>query len=52
VYFETQDSYRAALGRERYLKGLVRVKKVALIQRDNPKWLDLSVNFDDLLMAR
>ncbi|HEY8130602.1 MAG TPA: GIY-YIG nuclease family protein [Thermoanaerobaculia bacterium] len=52
VYFETLDSYVAALARERYLKGLVRVKKVALIQRDNPKWLDLSVNFDDLLMAR
>ena len=52
VYFETLDSYRAALARERYLKGLVRAKKVALIQRDNPNWLDLSANFDDLLMAR
>jgi putative endonuclease len=52
VHFETVDSYAAALARERYLKGLVRVKKVALIQRDNPKWLDLSANFDDLLRLR
>jgi len=52
VYFETIDSYAAALARERYLKGLLRVKKVALIQRENPKWLDLSADFDDLLMAR
>ena len=52
VYFETVESYAAALRRERYLKGLLRVKGVALIQNDNPKWRDLSVRFDDLLMAR
>src|SRR5690242_9508499 len=52
VYFEVLPSYRAALKREQYLKGLLRRRKVELIQRDNPKWLDLSVKFDDLLMAR
>jgi putative endonuclease len=52
VYFEPADSFKLAKARERYLKGLNRAKKVALIQRDNPNWLDLSVQFDDLLMPR
>lgn len=52
VYFEAADSFKLAKARERYLKGLNRAKKVALIQRDNPNWLDLSRQFDDLLMAR
>ena len=52
VYFEILPSYDAALAREKYLKGLLRAKKVALIQRENPKWLDLSAKFDDLLMIR
>jgi putative endonuclease len=51
VYFESLNSYRAAIARERYLKGLLRKRKIELIQRDNPKWLDLSAKFDDLLMA-
>jgi putative endonuclease len=52
VYFEVLDSYRSALRREKYLKGLLRRRKIAMIQRDNPNWLDLSARFDDLLMAR
>ena len=52
VYFETLDSYRAAIARERYLKGLLRKRKVELIQHKNPKWIDLSAKFDDLLMGR
>ena len=52
VYFETLASYRSAIARERNLKGLLRARKVELIQRENPNWVDLSVKFDDLLMAR
>ena len=52
VYFEVIESYAGALRRERYVKGLLRSKKIAMIQADNPKWRDLSVHFDDLLMAR
>jgi|SRR6266849_1068447 len=52
VYFEVVRPYAAALSRERYVKGLLRSKKIAMIQADNPKWRDLSVHFDDLLMAR
>jgi putative endonuclease len=44
------DRYRAALKRERYLKGLLRSRKVELIQQKNPKWIDLSTPFDDLMM--
>src|ERR1700737_2735878 len=52
VDFEVVRTYAAAIARERYLKGLLRSKKIAMIQVDNPKWRDLSVHFDDLLMAR
>jgi putative endonuclease len=52
VYFEVADSFHLAKARERYLKGLNRARKVALMQQHNPNWLDLSVQFDDLLMAR
>ena len=52
VYFEVVRPYAAALSRERYVKGLLRSKKIAMIQAENPKWRDLSVHFDDLLMAR
>jgi len=44
------DRYRAALKRERYLKGLLRSRKVELIQQKNPKWIDFSTPFDDLMM--
>jgi putative endonuclease len=52
AYFEVMESYAAALRRERYLKGLLRTRKVAMIQNNNPKWRDLSVDFADLLLAR
>ncbi len=42
VWFETHDSVRAALTRERKIKHWTRAKKVALIQEKNPNWLDLS----------
>ncbi|HEX4577055.1 MAG TPA: hypothetical protein VH117_06865 [Edaphobacter sp.] len=31
-----------AIAREKQLKGWSRVKKIALIERENPSWLDLS----------
>jgi putative endonuclease len=31
-----------AIAREKQLKGWSRVKKIALIERENPTWLDLS----------
>lgn len=42
VYFEETTDVRAAIEREKQLKGLLRAKKVALIESNNPNWLDLS----------
>jgi putative endonuclease len=42
VYLETFANPRDAITREKQLKGWRREKKVALIERDNPEWHDLS----------
>jgi putative endonuclease len=41
VYYEPFGDIRAAIEREKQLKGWVRSRKVALIRKLNPKWLDL-----------
>jgi putative endonuclease len=33
---------RAAIAREKQLKGWIRAKKIALIEKSNPTWNDLS----------
>jgi putative endonuclease len=42
VYFETFGDIRAAIRREKQIKGWLRVKKLALIVSGNPTWRDLS----------
>jgi putative endonuclease len=42
VYFETFGDIRAAIQREKQIKGWLRAKKVALIVSRNPTWSDLS----------
>jgi len=42
VYFEAFGDVRAAIAREKELKGWVRRRKIALIESVNPKWNDLS----------
>jgi putative endonuclease len=42
VNFEETNDVGAALEREKQIKGWSRAKKVALIERDNPGWKDLS----------
>ena len=42
VYYETHKSIKAAILREKRLKGLLRVRKNELIQAENPDWIDLS----------
>ena len=42
VYFESHGSVTEAIRREKELKGWRREKKIALIERMNPKWRDLS----------
>ena len=51
VYFESLPFTKAA-AREKQIKAWTRAKRVALIQKNNPNWNDLSVDFGDLLMAR
>ena len=42
VYFELFGDVRAAIAREKELKGWLRRRKVALIESTNPQWKDLS----------
>ncbi len=42
VHFETFGDIRAAIAREKQIKGWLRAKKVALIVSHNPTWSDLS----------
>ena len=45
VYFEATPDIRAAIAREKQIKGWLRVKKIALIESDNPQWEDLSAGW-------
>jgi len=43
VYLEQTSDVHAALAREKQLKGWLRERKVALIEEQNPDWVDLAV---------
>jgi putative endonuclease len=45
VYFEETADVRAAITRERQIKGWLRAKKIALIESANPEWRDLSADW-------
>jgi len=47
VYFEEATDVRAAIAREKQVKGWTRAKRVALIESMNPKWEDLSAGWYD-----
>ena len=42
VYVETTSDVRAAIAREKQIKGWSRAKKIALIEAANPSWLDMT----------
>lgn len=44
VYFEDTYSVLAAIEREKQIKGWTRMKKMQLIESQNPEWRDLSKN--------
>jgi putative endonuclease len=48
VYVETTDDVRAAIAREKQLKGWVRRKKLTLISAANPTWDDLAPSWSPL----
>ena len=47
VRFEKTSNVWTAIAREKEIKGWRREKKVALIERDNPGWNDLSAGLMD-----
>ena len=42
VYYEATTDVRAAIEREKHLKGWLRARKNALVESVNPEWRDLS----------
>ena len=42
VYYEVYEDMYSAIAREKQIKGGSRKKKLALIEKDNPTWRDLS----------
>jgi len=47
VYFEEFRDVSNAIAREKQLKGWLRAKKTALIQKENPLWKDLAAEWYD-----
>jgi putative endonuclease len=45
TFFEMTTDVRAAISREKQIKGWTRRKKLALIESANPRWRDLSVDW-------
>jgi putative endonuclease len=45
VYFERFEDVHRAIGREKEIKGWLRIKKIALIVSINPAWRDLSLGW-------
>jgi len=52
VYYEVTPDHPTALAREVAMKAWRRARKVALIQRENPNWLDLTWRLTDLSFLR
>jgi len=49
VYYEVTSDVRAAIEREKQIKGWLRSKKITLIEAMNPEWMDLSEElFEDV----
>ncbi len=48
IWFETHQDVAIAIDREKQLKGWRREKKIALIEKTNPAWIDLSRDWYDL----
>jgi putative endonuclease len=42
VYFQETNDIGAAIAAEKQIKGMLRPKKIALIEEENPSWRDLS----------
>jgi putative endonuclease len=47
VWYEETPDVKAAIAREKQIKGWLRSKKIALIESLNPSWRDLSDEWDE-----
>lgn len=47
VHYETTNDVRAAIAREKQIKGWSRAKKMSLIRAANPDWQDLSADWHE-----
>ncbi len=45
VYYEATNDVRAAIAREKQIKGWLRAKKITLIESMNPEWEDLAADW-------
>ena len=45
VWFEHFRDVDAAIAREKQLKGWLRAKKIALVEKENPRWFDLAADW-------
>ena len=52
LYYEVYADIAYAIRREKQLKGWRREKKIALIEKQNPQWRDLSRDCEDLRLRR
>jgi putative endonuclease len=52
VYFESFEDVRSAIEREKQGKAWTRAKRLALVDSTNPKWDDLSREWDKLQTFR
>ncbi len=48
VWFESYQDVQRAIAREKQLKGWRREKKIALIEKTNPAWVDLARDWYDV----
>ncbi len=46
VFYETTNNISSAIAREKQIKGWLRIKKIHLIENTNPKWNDLSKEWE------
>ncbi|NLK52768.1 MAG: GIY-YIG nuclease family protein [Syntrophomonadaceae bacterium] len=47
IYYESTTDVKAAITREKQIKGWTRQKKINLIESMNPKWMDLFVTMEE-----
>lgn len=47
VYYERHSTPGDAITREKAIKGLLRSKKLNLVEHDNPDWRDLSLEWEE-----